>query len=75
LEIGFLRRNSLYNSKAKIHLGMCEFDPSQGSQAVLRLAIVCNLRLTSPKIPAFLALDFVSRQPILQSRGRIAESL
>jgi putative ABC transport system substrate-binding protein len=32
LEIDFLRQNSLYNSKARIHLGMWEFDPSQDWQ-------------------------------------------
>jgi hypothetical protein len=40
------------------------------SHAVLRLAIVCNLRLTGPEISAFLAFDFVSRLPISQPRGR-----
>jgi hypothetical protein len=49
---------------------MREFDPSYSSQPVLRFAIVCNLRLKGPEIPAFRAFDFVSRLPISQSRAR-----
>jgi hypothetical protein len=46
------------------------FDPSRPSKPVLRLALVCNLRLSGPEIPAFRAFDFISKLPISQSRGR-----
>ena len=49
---------------------MRRFDPSRPSHPVLRLATVCNLRLTGPEIPAFRAFDFVSGLPISQSRER-----
>src|SRR5882672_9321451 len=46
------------------------FESSRPSQPVLRLAIVCNLCLTCPEIPAFHAFDFVSGRQISQSRER-----
>ena len=51
-------------------MGISKFESSQVSQPVLRLAIVCNLRLTGPEIPAFRGFDFVSRLPVSQPRER-----
>jgi hypothetical protein len=45
--------NSPDISKGIPELGMFKFESSQVSQAVLRLATVCNLRLIGPEIPAF----------------------
>lgn len=63
------RRNSLYNSKAEIHLGMSEFDPSQGSQPVPVLATVCNLRLTGPENPGFSGIRLCLQAPDLSITG------
>ena len=60
----------LLDNQADFDSAIRRFDPSRPSHPVLRLAIVRNLRLTGPEIPAFLAFDFVSRLPISQSRGR-----
>lgn len=62
--------NSSKISKAEFQTGMWEFDPFQGSQPVLRLACVCNLRLKGPEIRAFRAFDLVYRLPHSQSPGR-----
>lgn len=67
--------NFLDISKGISQSGMCKFESSEVSHPVLRLATVCNLRLTGPEIPAFRAFDFVSRLPISQSGSESAESL
>jgi hypothetical protein len=51
-------------------MGIYKFESSEVSQPFLRQAIVCNLRLTGPEIPAFRAFDFVSKLPISQSQGQ-----
>jgi len=53
-------RNSIDISKAEIHLGMSEFDPSQGSQPVLRFSRLPKGRENCPEIRAFRAFGFVS---------------
>ena len=45
--------NSPDISKGISQLGIYKFESSEVSQAVQGLAIVCNLRLTGPEIPAF----------------------
>ena len=62
--------NSPDISKGISQLGIYKFESSEVSQAVQGLAIVCNLRLTGPEIPAFLAFGFVSRLRISRSQGR-----
>jgi hypothetical protein len=65
--------NAAFPGLLRVCVRGCE--SSRPSQPVLRLAIVCNLRLTGPEIPAFRVFDFVSRLPISHSGSEAAESL
>lgn len=48
---------------------MWEFDPSHGSQAVPRLATVCNLRLIGREIPGFSRIWLCLQTPDLATCG------
>jgi hypothetical protein len=54
---------------------MCEFESSEVSHPLLRLATACNLRLTGPEIPGFAHSTLSPDSRSLNLGGEIAKSL
>ena len=74
-KIGLSRRNSFDISKAENQSGMCEFDPSHGSQPFPRSARLPERRENGPEIPAFRALASSLGSRCVRLESEIASGL